>query len=378
MDDPELEARLRSHLHARLDDAMPSAELEAAVRGGLRAEPVQGGGLRWVAARAPRLRIGLAGAAVVLMALVIGGVVTRPPAGTATSPSPSAPSEGQSFIVLPPTAAIPDKTATEAAMVILEDRLRTLGVGTFSGAAGNAIQFEVPAGGPSNDVVRQVLGAAGRVELVPLPAADYGPGGATAVPGQPLPKPEPPLFGGPVRVVVERATDPASGALSTSLNLTATDAPRFAAYTAANVGQQLAILVDGDVALVPIIQSAITDGHLTVTSPTGTPTPAWAVLLSGPLPDAWRGATVPVLISRDDAAALAFMEPGVQGAPETPNLDARLIAGSWRPIWTVEAHGSFPDLHCTRGPACPSPSTIEIVLIDAINAGILGYEQPSP
>ena len=53
MDDNELEARLRTHLHRRFDDANPSPELTAGVQQVLRTEPT-GIGRRGVRLRPAR------------------------------------------------------------------------------------------------------------------------------------------------------------------------------------------------------------------------------------------------------------------------------------------------------------------------------------
>ena len=87
----------------------------------------------------------------------------------------------------------------------------------------------------------------------------------------------------------------------------------------------------------------------------------------------------PTTLHREEAIAAALAAaPGAQGGPTAVGLEARAVAGAWRAVWSVTFSGSFPDLHCTATGGCPGPLTVEVVLIDAINGGVMGYEAPSP
>lgn len=381
MDDRDIEARLRSHLHATLDHAQPSPELVAGVRARLVPQPAALDGARVRAL--PSLRWGgvlAAAAAVVVIVLAAGGLVRLPLAGAAT-PQPSV-ATTRDFIVLPPTAAVPTKPIASDATDVLMARLRALGFGNFSSAGGYGITFQLDEPAiATDDQVRAVLGAPGVVEFVPLPAADYADVRPTV--GQPLPKPETPLFGNDGVASVEATTDQ-QGQPALTIHLTPAAEGIFGDYTAGHVGESFAIVLDGKVASVPVIRSVITGGQVQVTGDPSTPgvfdPVTKAVLIGGPLPAAWRGAEVPAVIQRDAAVAAALVAagPGVRGDASAVGLDARLVSGAWRAVWSVEFHGDFENLHCGATDGCPGPLQAEVVLIDAVNGGVMGYEAPSP
>jgi hypothetical protein len=381
MDDRDLEARLRAHFHTTLDHARPSVQLAERVTRGLAPRPAALGGLRMRAR--PSLGFGavLATAAAIVIALAFGGVVHVPPFGAVPTPTTSTAPTGRDFIVLPPTSAVPGKPVSSDAYDVLAARLRALGFGTFSGSGGYGIAFELDEPGiASDDQVRAVLAAPGLVEFVPLPAADYSTIAPTV--GKALPKDEPALFGSEGVSSVTVVTD-AQGRPALDVHLTPAAAQAFGVYTARHVAEQVAIVIDGVVVSAPAIDAAITGGVVEISGdPSRTQSlfdpVTRAILIGGPLPEAWRGAPVPVVISGDDAKAVAFMEAGVRGEPKIQGLEARVVAGQWRAVWTVLVQGTFPDLHCTQTTGCPSPADAELVLIDAVNGGVIGYEAPSP
>lgn len=62
-------------------------------------------------------------------------------------------------------------------------------------------------------------------------------------------------------------TDP-GGANVLDLRLRGDAVPRFAAHTAAHVGEQIAIVVNGEVVAIPIIESSIANGEISITPAT--------------------------------------------------------------------------------------------------------------
>ena len=342
MDDRELEGRLSAHLHRRFDDARLPAGLEAAVLQGMRTTP------RPIPfdLRSRRLTLGwsVVAAAVVLVAgfLLFGSF--NPSAGPRATPSPtaSAADATRSFIVLPPTSALPSKASGSLASDVLEARVRALGVGTFTSAIGNLMQFQLPADGPTDAVVRRVLAATGEVSFVPLPAEDYGEGKRTATVGEALPKAEPALFGWEGISAVTLRADAPSPTFDIALKPAAATA--FGDYTTAHVGATFAVVIDGAVALLPSINEPLTSGQIALSSGGGDTDfqVTAAILVGGPLPEEWRGAPVPAIKSRDEAIADArasMVRSGVEGAAEATVVSAELDAthgdAGWSPIWTV-------------------------------------------
>jgi len=223
-----------------------------------------------------------------LLVLVAGCQASAP-----SSPTPS-PVPPVDYTVRSPGSTLPPKTDTLRAIDVLSARLRTLNVGMFSAAAGDAITFSIPASA-NPAAVRAVLSATGQVAFVPLPAAEYGTGNRQgpleAVAGQPLPSQVAPLFGGD-QIADARATADAAGGPMLSIRLASEGARLFAAYSSAHVGEFFALLLDGRVITAPLVQAAIPDGAFNVTLPADSlPMPVdalAAILASGPLPDSWK------------------------------------------------------------------------------------------
>src|SRR5687768_712788 len=148
MDDRDLEARLRTHLHRRFDGAQPSPELVSAVQQLISTPPRR---IALPSLRARTFRPGWSVVAVVLAVAVIAGAGLRfggllGPGRSDPTPSPTtAPPGARHFIVLPQSASGPWETQTDAAREVLDARLRVLGVENFLSVTGNAIQFSMPA-----------------------------------------------------------------------------------------------------------------------------------------------------------------------------------------------------------------------------------------
>jgi hypothetical protein len=338
MDDLELEARLRTRLHRRFDEATPSPDLAASVRQGLTTQH------RRVGFTLRTLSISLgwaAAAAVVFIAVAVLGIGKGiGPAGPGAAATPTAQATAPPerwFVVVPPSGTVIAKPDFEASDV-LAARLRALGFGNFASTGDYGIEYQLPAGDPPDDVIRAVLAATGDVRIVPLPPADYGAGKLTAVIGQPLPKDEPTLFGWDG--IVAAAMDPQLAAPELSISLGPAAAQAFGDYTQAHLGETFAIIIDGRVAVLPTVSDAVANGLVAISSPGDASfRESAAILTGGILPEAWRGATSPVLISEADAvaAALAATHGGtVTGA--NPNVERAAAGGAWQAVWTVTVH----------------------------------------
>jgi preprotein translocase subunit SecD len=228
-------------------------------------------------------------AAVAALLVLVAGCQASAPSSPGPSPVPPV-----DYTVRSPGSTPPPKTDTLRAIDILSARLRTLEVGMFSAAAGDAITFTIPAtANPA--AVRAVLSSTGQAAFVPLPPAEYGTGNRQgpleAAAGKSLPTGEAPLFGGD-QIADARATADATGGPMLSIKLASEGSRLFAAYSSAHVGEFFALLLDGRVVAAPLIQVAITDGAFNVTLPADAlPMPVdalAAILASGQLPDSWK------------------------------------------------------------------------------------------
>jgi hypothetical protein len=230
-------------------------------------------------------------ASLVVVAALLALSACQASAPTVPTPTPVPPIE---YTVRSAGSTLPSKPDSMLASDILSARLRSMAVGTFSISIGDAMTFTIPASADAT-AVKAVLSATGQVAFVPLPVAEYGnaekPGPLVAVAGQPLPSAEKALFGGD-QITAARATVETSGGPALSITLATDGARLFSAYTSANVGGFFAVMLDGRVVAVPLIQVAITDGALIIALPPDASTmpvdALAAIVASGPLPDSWK------------------------------------------------------------------------------------------
>lgn len=370
MDDRDLEARLRTHLHRRFDGAQPTPELVSSVQQVV-ATPPRRIGLPQLRARTFKPGWSLIAAVLGVAVVVIGGMRIGGFIGPGSDPTPSptaAPPIEREFIVLPPSAALPSKTASDLAGTVLTDRLRALGLGNISSSAGYALEFVVPVDGPSDITVRAVLAATGEVEFVPLPAEDYGEGGLVAEVGDPLPKDEPALFGWDGIASAEPSTDQ-QGRPTLLITLRPAARVAFATYTQSHIGEYFAIVVDGEVAMLPVINEPIPGGQVVLSGggPGNDPIDrferARAILIGGRLPESWARPTVPEVIQELEITAATLREQP-DASLVSADLDAIPEGSGWRAVWRIELEGEFRE--CIPGPSggqsCLTATRMEFVL----------------
>lgn len=147
---------------------------------------------------------------------------------------------------------------------IIERRVNATGVSepvvVTSGT--DRIVVEVPGLTDTNEI-RKLVGTTGRLDFVPLPAAEYGvngsPGQFQATEGQPLPTKEVPLFSGDQITSATSEIDQ-QGNRVVAFTLASDGAAKFATYTSNNIGNFFAIVLDGNVISAPFIQQPITGG----------------------------------------------------------------------------------------------------------------------
>lgn len=356
MDDNDLEARLRTHLHRRFDNANPSPELTASVHQILRTEPRSVGlGVLRPHARTPSWSlVGVAAAVAILAVAVIrfGAVTTPGDPGSTPSPEPTSGIE-RSFVVVPPFGATPTGQETGIATEILTKRLKELGFDRVSVAGPEFVVFEPE---PTDGTVMSVLGATGDIEFVPLPAAHYGNGGLTAEIGEPLPRNEPALFGwdGIASVTRDTSDQPGGGRRPGVLvTLTPSAKEMFATYTETHLGETFAIVIDGRVALLPTINEPIAGGEVLLTPGDDAHfDETRAILVGGELPESWAppGVAVPVALDVIRASVLRELPSAEIRSME---MDAIRDGGMWIAVWRIVVDGDFVGACQSTGPSDP-------------------------
>jgi hypothetical protein len=375
MTERELEQRLRTHLHRRLDGAQPSPELVAAVRQAM-VTPRRRLGVPTF--RAGAFRPGwLAVAAVIVVAVVtLAGFrlgILGP--GANPTPSPAATPMTRQFIVLPSSLTVPDKSQTDLASAVLSTRLQALGFGNFTSSAGIEIQFELPRTGPTDKVIEDVLRATGDVAFVPLPVDQYGtafePGPLIPVTGEPLPSDEPALFGWDGIASVELETDE-QGRRTLGIDLQAAATQAFDDYTASHVNEFFAIVIDGRVASVPTINEPVPGGQLqlsfgTVDDPDGA---TMAILAGGKLPEEWSPPVVPhVRPVQDFIPQVQLENPSARFMSAELGVYESNVGFPWVAVWRMTFEGC-PASPRPGGSACGIPSPFVVTLEAETGVGI--------
>ena len=168
------------------------------------------------------------------------------------------------YRLLPVGDRQPDAGALATTKSIIENRVNSTGVAepVVLTAGSDRVIVDLP-NAKNPEEIRALLVQTGKLDFVPLPPAQYGnqttAGTYQAVDGQPLPLPEPPLFGGEQIDQAFPSTDQ-TGLRAVGFRLKSDGAAKFADYTSKHVGEFFAIVLDNKVVSAPVIQSAITGG----------------------------------------------------------------------------------------------------------------------
>jgi protein-export membrane protein SecD len=184
------------------------------------------------------------------------------------------------YQILPVGDRSPDLGAQRTIRDIIERRVNNTGVAEplVQTQGFDRIVVELP--GVSNaDDIRELIGTTGRLDFVPIPAGAQVPGqGSKIDPSYLTPCGSTPsgciLFSGDELATANidyGTTDLAPGERAIAFTLKDLGARLFADYTAAHVGENFAIVLDGTVVSAPVIRSAIPGGSGRIT---GTFTPA--------------------------------------------------------------------------------------------------------
>ena len=223
------------------------------------------------------LRLGRLVACLVLAGMATGCSILDPRVVQLTT------EPGVEFTIRGANGLVPTKTDSEHATEILGERLRLIGVGNFSMSAGDDITVTVPS---TSDLakVRAVFLRTGVVAFGALAADAILPAVGTTF------TVTAPLWDGDQVEQASAGTDE-SGAKTVTIVLTPAGATAFAAYTAAHLNQAVVITIDGVVVAAPIIRVPSPDGRVVISfvEPLLLSTDVLvAILVSGPLPEAWR------------------------------------------------------------------------------------------
>ncbi len=222
-------------------------------------------------ARVGRSRFGLLVAAVVLVAggvvaVVVGSsprpaVITLTPATPAPSPGLASAIAGLrlEFVAKPVAGATPTSADMAAIVTVVKSRLASAGIvdPTVTIEGSDTVVVELP-GVTDSHPISMLLGHAGEVAFVPLGSTQVTEGDALDLAAFP------PLLTGDAIASASVGSDQ-NGRPAIDFVLTAAGARAFGAYTAANIGDYLAITLDGFVVSAPVIQNEIRDGQVQIT-----------------------------------------------------------------------------------------------------------------
>jgi preprotein translocase subunit SecD len=143
---------------------------------------------------------------------------------------------------------------------IIERRVNATGVSepVITTQGTDRVVVELPGVSDPNSV-RELVGQTGRLDFVPLGQTQKNVNDVID------PKQFPPLFSGEQLETAAVASDPTKGRVVTFV-LKPDGASKFADYTANHIGQYFAIVLDSRVISAPVIQSAISGGHVQIES----------------------------------------------------------------------------------------------------------------
>jgi preprotein translocase subunit SecD len=207
-------------------------------------------------------------------------------AGVIACAGPVAPSRAPDTTQL--TVSIPihttDKAVIGAAVDVMSERLRALGVGNFSSSAGTSLTFTITIEGTADQAaIDAVLRTPGVVSFLGWPTGDAPADGGAAPSGAA------PLFDAASQIIAATKVD-GGDAPTVEITFGPGGTAAVAAYTKAHVGSHIVIILDGTVLSAPLVMDTISDGKVDLSFPSSTPIKPEviaAIMASGPLPAGW-------------------------------------------------------------------------------------------
>jgi preprotein translocase subunit SecD len=173
------------------------------------------------------------------------------------------------YQAITPDGSTPTKETMETVRTIVENRVNATGVAEpiVQTVGTDRVVVDLP-GATEQQEIRQLIGATGRLDFVPLPPEVYGTGTTSGTkpvpgPGEAIDPTLPPLFGGEQidPSGVAPGVDSTTGERVVQFKLRSDGAKLFGDYSSAHVGEFFAIVLDGKVVSAPVIRQAITDGN---------------------------------------------------------------------------------------------------------------------
>jgi hypothetical protein len=198
-----------------------------------------------------------------------------PPLPSGPLPSPSVgPSTGTTetvYQLAPVDGRTPDQVALSATIAVMTARAQAFGLEGVTVTARPPDEVVVTLPTAELDA-SQALGETGLVQFIPLPAANYGtastsangPLGVTQNQALPIDPSLVPLIDSSAITSATAGKDQ-NGSAVVDFTLSSVAASKFATYTAHNVGNYFAIVLDGIVISAPSVNSAISDGKGEIT-----------------------------------------------------------------------------------------------------------------
>ncbi len=220
-----------------------------------------------------------------LIALLVLAAAVTACGPSSVAPTPTLAPQLTVSVPIPTT----DKSVILAAVDVLSERLRTLGVGNFSSSSGTNMTFEIPFDGTVDPAaIEAVLRTAGVVSVIGWTAQDGDPPQA----GDPAPTGGTPAFDAAAQIGSATVVKPseAGGNPGVEITLDPAGTQALATWSKAHIGDNLVIVVDGTVLDSAMVMSDIADGHVVLSFPATTPIRPEviaAILSSGPLPPGW-------------------------------------------------------------------------------------------
>ncbi len=172
------------------------------------------------------------------------------------------------YQAITPDGSTPTKETMETVRTIVENRVNATGVAEpiVQTVGTDRVVVDLP-GATEQQEIRQLIGATGRLDFVPLPPEVYGTGTSAGTkpvpgPGEAIDPTLPPLFGGEQidPSGVAPGVDSKTGERYVAFKLRSDGATLFSDYSSAHVGEFFAIVLDGKVVSAPVIRQPITDG----------------------------------------------------------------------------------------------------------------------